>query len=64
MIRDTNAKLRGWMATNKMSGAVFAAEIDMPYDTFKAKMSGKSEWKFSEILKILKITACKFEEIF
>ena len=64
MTRDTNAKLRGWMATNNMSGVAFAAEIDMPYDTFKVKMSGKSEWKFSEILKILKATACKFEEIF
>ena len=41
---DTNAKLRGWMAENKMSYATFAAEIGMPYDTFKVKMLGKTDW--------------------
>ena len=61
---DTNAKLRGWMAEHKMPYAAFAAEIGMPYDTFKVKMSGKTDWKFSEIIKILRVTGCAFEELF
>lgn len=61
---DTNAKLRGWMAENKMSYATFAAEIGMPYDTFKVKMLGKTDWKLSEVIKILRYTGCAFEELF
>lgn len=64
MMKDTNAKLRGWMAENKVSGRKFASMIDMPYDTFKVKMAGKTEWKFSEILRILQATAMSFEQIF
>lgn len=59
-----NAKLRGWMAEHRMTGPAFAAMIDMPYDTFKVKMTGKSDWKLSEVIKILKTTGCTFEEIF
>ena len=63
-MNDTNAKLRGWMAEHKMSQAAFAAEIGMPYDTFKVKMSGKTDWKFSDIIKILRYTGCVFEDLF
>lgn len=63
-MEDRNSKLRGWMAANKMPGVRFAELIGMPYDTFKYKLNGKREWKFSEIAKILSVTGCKFEEIF
>ena len=63
-MNDTNAKLRGWMAERKMSYAAFASEIEMPYDTFKIKMTGKSDWKLSEVLRILKYTDCTFEQLF
>lgn len=61
---DTNAKLRGWMAERKMSYAVFAEKVGIPYDTFKVKMSGKTDWKLSEVFKILRFTGCAFEELF
>jgi len=61
---DTNAKLRGWMAEHKMAGPALAAEIEMPYDTFKVKMTGKTEWKLSEILKIIDVTGLPFEKLF
>lgn len=60
---DTNAKLRGWMAENKVSGVSFAEMIDMPYDTFKVKMSGKSDWKLTEVQRILDATGCSFNDI-
>lgn len=63
-MNDTNAKLRGWMAERKMSYATFASEIEMPYDTFKIKMTGKSDWKLSEVLRILKYTEYTFEQLF
>ena len=63
-MEDTNYKLRGWMGANRISGTAMAEKIDMPYDTFKAKMSGRSEWKLSEIITILKVTGCTFNEIF
>lgn len=47
-----------------MSYATFAAEIGMPYDTFKVKMLGKTDWKLSEVIKILRYTGRAFEELF
>ena len=61
---DTNAKLRGWMGENKISGVKFAEMLEIPYPTFKTKISGKSEWNMPEILKILSATGRRFEEIF
>ena len=61
---DTNAKLRGWMGENRISGVKFAEMIGMPYPTFKVKMSGRTDWNMPEIVRILKITDKKFEEIF
>ena len=61
---DTNAKLRGWMAENRVTGPKFAEMIEMPYDTFKVKMIGKTEWKLSEILKIMDVTELRFDQIF
>lgn len=61
---DTNAKLRGWMGENKISGTKFAEMIGMPYPTYKTKMAGKSDWNMPEILKILRVTGRRFEEIF
>lgn len=63
-MKDTNAKLRGWMAENKVKGVTLAKAIGMPYDTFKNKMSGRSEWRFGEISKVLKFTGRTFEELF
>ncbi len=61
---DINAKLRGWMGENKVSGARLAELIEMPYPTFKTKIAGKTAWSMPDILKILKVTGKKFEEIF
>ena len=63
-MKNTNAKLRGWMAEHGVSGRVFAEMIEMSYDTFKVKMTGKTDWKLSEVLKILKVTGQPFENIF
>ena len=61
---DTNAKLRGWMGENRVSGVMFAKMIDMPYPTFKTKMLGKSDWNMPEIIRILNATGKRFEELF
>ncbi len=63
-MNDTNAKLRGWMGENRVSGVKLAEMIDMPYPTFKTKMAEKSDWSMPEIIKILQVTGCKFEEVF
>lgn len=61
---NTNAKLRGWMGENRVSGAKFAEMIEMPYPTFKTKIVGKSDWNMPEIMRILRVTGRSFEEIF
>lgn len=61
---DINAKLRGWMGENKVSGVKLAEMIEMPYPTFKTKIAGKTDWSMPDILKILNVTGRKFEEIF
>lgn len=61
---DTNYKLRAWMGANRISGVHMAEAIGMPYGTFKWKLSEKSEWTLSEIVAILKVTGCKFDEMF
>lgn len=61
---DTNAKLRGWMGENKISGVKFAEMLGIPYPTFKVKITGRSAWNMPEILKILETTGRKFEELF
>jgi hypothetical protein len=63
-MQDTNYKLRAWMGANRISGVKMAAMIDMPYATFKYKLSEKSEWTLSEIDAILRATGCKFDDIF
>ena len=63
-MQDTNYKLRAWMGANRVSGVKMAEMIAMPYATFKYKMSEKSEWTLSEIDTILRVTGCKFDEIF
>ena len=63
-MNDTNAKLRGWMAEHKISGPVFAEMIGMKYDTFKVKMLDKTEWKMTEITKIMEVTGLAFEDLF
>lgn len=63
-MQDTNYKLRGWMGSNKVSQRRMAELLDIPYDTFKTKIAGASQWKLSEVIKILDVTGCSFEEIF
>ena len=63
-MQDTNYKLRAWMGANRVSGVGMAEKIGMPYDTFKIKLQGKTEWKLSEIASILEVTGCKFDEMF
>lgn len=63
-MKDTNYKLRAWMGANRVSGSKMAELMDMPYMTFKNKMTEKTEWKLSEVLTIMKVTGCTFDEIF
>ena len=63
-MEDTNYKLRGWMGSNRVSGVEMAERIGMPYDTFKGKYSGKTEWKLSEIKALIEATSTTFEELF
>ena len=63
-MQDANYKLRAWMGANKVSGKKLSEMIQMPYDTFKIKMSGKSQWKLSEIDSLLKATETTFDELF
>lgn len=63
-MRDTNYKLRAWMGAEKVSGRVLAERINMPYDTFKVKMLGKSPWKLPEVIALLEVTGKTFEELF
>lgn len=61
---DTNYKLRAWMGAEKVSGRELADRIGMPYDTFRVKMLGKTQWKLSEVEDLLKVTGLTFEELF
>ena len=61
---DTNYKLRAWMGAEKVSGRELADRIGMPYDTFRVKMLGKTQWKLSEVEELLKATGLTFEELF
>lgn len=63
-MRDTNYKIRGWMGSNKVSVRRLAELMDMPYDTLKTRMSGKTPWKLSDIEKLMEVTGLKFEELF
>ena len=63
-MQDTNYKLRGWMGSNKVSHRRMAELLEMPYETFRAKIAGESQWKLSEVIRILDVTGCLFEEIF
>ena len=63
-MQDTNYKLRAWMGDNRVSGRKLSEMIQMPYDTLKVKMAGKSEWKLSEIYSLLNATGMAFEELF
>ncbi len=63
-MQDTNYKLRGWMGSNKVTQRRMAELLEMPYETFKTKISGDSQWKLSEVIKILDVTGVSFEEIF
>lgn len=63
-MQDTNYKLRAWMGANCVSGVKMAEMMGMPYTTFKYKMAEKSDWTMSEIITILRVTGCKFDEIF
>ena len=63
-MQDTNYKLRAWMGANRVSGVAMAEKIGMPYNTFKTKFKGETDWKLSELIAILRVTGCKFDEIF
>ena len=63
-MQDTNYKLRAWMGANRVSGVAMAEMIGMPYNTFKTKFKGETDWKLSEVIAILRATGCKFDEIF
>lgn len=59
-----NSKLRSWLGMKQITGKEFAQMIDMPYDTYKSKMSGRSDWRLADIVKVLSVTGCRFEELF
>lgn len=59
-----NSKLRSWLGANQITGKEFAKMIDMPYDTFKSKITNRSDWRLADVIKILAVTGCKFEELF
>lgn len=61
---DANYKLRGWMGSNRVTDTEMAKRLNLPYGTFKYKIAGRTEWKLSEIFKILEVTGCTFHEIF
>jgi len=63
-MKDTNYKLRAWMGANRVSGRKLAEMIGMPYETFKYKMQGRSEWKLSEIDALIEVTGYSFNELF
>lgn len=63
-MQDTNYKLRAWMGANRVSGVKMAEMIGMPYATFKHKLAQKSEWTFPEIIAIIKVTGCNFDDLF
>ena len=61
---DTNYNLRAWMGANRVSGRKLAEMMDMPYNTFRVKYTGKTKWTLTEIKKLLDITGLTFEELF
>lgn len=63
-METTNDRIKSWIGAHLMSGVQFAKMINMPYDTYKVKISGKSEWKISEVFDILDATGCEFTELF
>lgn len=61
---NTNDNIRSWMGAHLLTGVQFAEMIEMPYDTFKSKIAGKTDWKLDEVIKILDVTGCEFSELF
>ena len=61
---DTNYKIRAWMGANKVSGRELAERLEMPYSTFRSKMSEESDWKLPEIKTLQVVTGLAFEELF
>lgn len=61
---DTNYKLRAWMGANRITQEKLSELLGMPLTTLKARLSGEVQWKFSEILALMKITGMSFEELF
>lgn len=52
------------MGANKVSGRELAERINMPYPTFRVKITGKSDWKLPEIYALIKATGLVFDELF
>ena len=63
-MNDTNCKIRAWMGANKVSGYELAEKIGMPYPTFRSKMGEISDWKLSEVRKLIEVTGLTFDELF
>ena len=61
---DTNYKLRAWMGANKVTLEKLAEMIDMPYPTLQTRLAGKTQWKLSDIMALMKATGLPFEELF
>ena len=56
--------LRAELARRNMSIKDLSLVIDMPYPTLARKCAGKTDFTYSEILKILKFVNTTFEYLF
>ena len=62
---DQISRIRLQMIKHRYSQRMAAAEIGMPIATFSSRITGKTEWKLSEIVvfsKLLGITVEQFVE--
>ena len=59
-----NQKILQWLYDNHHTMRWLSDESGIPYSSFKRKLYGRTEWRASEIDRILFVTGKKYEELF
>lgn len=59
-----NQKILQWLHDHHRTMKWLSAETNIPYSTLKRKVSNRTEWRSTEIDRILFVTGKTYEELF
>ena len=59
-----NQKILQWLYDNRRTMKWLSDETNIPYSTLKRKVGNRTEWRTSEIDRILFVTGKTYEELF